>query len=92
MRLILFDGSPEKRANFRPLSWSRPIWELRYGMSSLVEKLSARLGSPEACFVESYMAASYQAKTSWKVNDTSVLKGDAVLIVNGCLKAEGLKI
>jgi UDP-N-acetylglucosamine diphosphorylase/glucosamine-1-phosphate N-acetyltransferase len=38
------------------------------------------------------MAGSYKAKTAWKVNDLSVLKGDNLLLVNPALKADGLKI
>lgn len=92
MKLILVDVS-EKRANFYPLSLSRPLWELRVGMSSLASKLMARLGVSEAaCFVPDYMAASYKTKTSWKVNDPSVLKGDDLLLVNPTLKAHGLKV
>jgi UDP-N-acetylglucosamine diphosphorylase/glucosamine-1-phosphate N-acetyltransferase len=92
MQLILVDVS-EKRSNFYPLSLSRPIWELRIGMSSLAHKLLARLGATDAaCFVPPYMADSYKAKTKFKVNDLSVLKGDNLLLVNPILKADGLKI
>ncbi|MFB3892809.1 MAG: putative sugar nucleotidyl transferase [Phycisphaerae bacterium] len=92
MKLILVDVS-EKRANFYPLALSRPIWELRVAMSSLGSKLVARTGAAEvACFVPPYMAASYKAKTEWKVNDTSVLKGDDLLLLNPTIKAAGLKV
>jgi UDP-N-acetylglucosamine diphosphorylase/glucosamine-1-phosphate N-acetyltransferase len=92
MKLILVDVS-DKRSNFYPLSLSRPIWELRIGMSTLAHKLLARLGASDAaCFVPPYMADSYKAKTAWKVNDLSVLNGDDLLLVNPALKADGLKI
>ena len=35
MRLILFDCLTPKRINFYPLALSRPIFELRCGMTSL---------------------------------------------------------
>ena len=38
------------------------------------------------------MAESYKAKTTWKVNDLSVLAGDDLLLVNPVLKADALKI
>ena len=43
MRLILLDRPNEKRLHFYPLALSRPIWELRCGMGSLVDKLVAKL-------------------------------------------------
>ena len=92
MKLILCDICPEKRANFYPLSLSRPLWELRVGMNSLADKLLAKLAPAEvACFVPDYMAGSYKAKTAWKVNDTSVLKGE-LLVLNPTIKAHGCKV
>jgi len=88
MRLILCDVSTEVRANFYPLSLGRPIWELRCGMSTLAEKLIAKVDASDvACFVPDYMAASYRAKTNRPVNDTSKLAGDDLLLVAGQVKA-----
>jgi len=93
MRLILFDPPAEKRANFHPLSLSRPVWDLRCGMTSLGEKLIARIHPAEtACFVEPYMAAFYAETTKMKVNDLSVLTGADVLLVNGRVKAAGFDV
>ena len=93
MRFILYDGPSEKRANFHPLSLSRPIWELRCGMGSLAEKLIAKVGAGDAaCFVEPYMADSYRAKTSMKVNDPATLSGDDLFIVNGRVKAGSFNV
>ena len=46
MRLILFDLPDDQRINFYPLALSRPIFELRCGMTSLGEKLVAKTGGP----------------------------------------------
>jgi UDP-N-acetylglucosamine diphosphorylase/glucosamine-1-phosphate N-acetyltransferase len=93
MRLILFDGPDDKRADFYPLSLSRPVWALRSGMSTLAEKLLARTGAGDvACFVPDYMAAAYRERTAWPVNDASALRGDDLLAVNGRLKADGLDL
>jgi UDP-N-acetylglucosamine diphosphorylase/glucosamine-1-phosphate N-acetyltransferase len=43
MRLILFDRPGPERLGFEPLALSRPIWELRCGMTSLGAKLLSRL-------------------------------------------------
>ncbi|NLH14979.1 MAG: hypothetical protein GX455_00215 [Phycisphaerae bacterium] len=91
MRLILIDRTESLRANFYPLAYSRPIWELRCGITSLAEKLVARLGlSDVACFVPDYMAAVYRQKTAWVVNDLSKLSGDDLILLDGRVKAEGL--
>ena len=81
MRLVLVDVNPDVRSNFHPLSFSRPIWELRCGITSLAEKIIAKVGASDlACFVPEYMAASYKVKTAMPVNDTSKLAGDLLLV------------
>ncbi|MDY7009190.1 MAG: putative sugar nucleotidyl transferase [Planctomycetota bacterium] len=93
MRLILFEGPSARRANFHPLSLSRPIWELRCGINTLIEKLIAKIGADDvACFVEPYMADSYRAGTEMKVNDPITLTGDDLFIVNGRVKAAGFDV
>ena len=93
MRLILLDRSKEVRSRFHPLTLSRPIWELRTGMTSLAEKLLARCGADDvACFVPDYMAEAYRAKTSWPVNDPASLKGDDLLLVDPRVKADSFDV
>jgi UDP-N-acetylglucosamine diphosphorylase/glucosamine-1-phosphate N-acetyltransferase len=71
---------------------SRPIWELRCGMTTLGEKLAARANAQEvACFVLPYMANAYRAMTVWKVNDLATLSGDDLLVVDGRVKAAELE-
>ena len=51
MRLILFDVESDGRRTFDPLCLSWPIWELRCGITSLGEKLTAKIGIANvACF------------------------------------------
>ena len=91
MRLILFDGPTEERAKFHPLSLSRPVWELRCGITTLGEKLIAKFGAADVgCFVPDYLADAYGAETDQKVNDPALLAGDNVLVVHGSLKAATL--
>jgi UDP-N-acetylglucosamine diphosphorylase/glucosamine-1-phosphate N-acetyltransferase len=88
MRLILVDRLAPRRRNFYPLALSRPIWELRCGMTSLAEKLVARLRPDEvACFVPPYLADVYRRQTRWPVNDPRTLAGDSLLVVDGRAKA-----
>lgn len=44
MRLILVDRSDEIRRKFFPLALSRPLWELRCGITTLEEELAVKLG------------------------------------------------
>lgn len=91
MRLILLDRQTDKRYHFDPLALSRPIWELRCGMTTLAEKLLAATGLTDvACFLPPYMAEVYAATTSWPVNDLSKLAGDDLLVVNPRVKAPAM--
>ena len=88
MRLILLDSPDEARGRFYPLALSCPLWQLRCGITSLGEKLIARIGASNvAYFVPDYMADSYRSKVDGPVNDLSVLSGDDILIVDPRIKA-----
>ncbi|MHC4299252.1 MAG: putative sugar nucleotidyl transferase [Planctomycetota bacterium] len=88
MRLILIDSLRENRSNFYPLVLGRPIWELRCGMSSLEDKLVAKI-KPEnvAYFVPDYMAIYYGTQVEKPVNDMATLTGDDLLLVDPSVKA-----
>lgn len=93
MRLILIEPSAAKRADFQPLSLSRPVWQLRCGMTSLGEKLIAKFCPAEtACFVEPYMAAFLAESLAMKVNDPGTLAGADLLLVNGRVKVTGFDV
>src|SRR5438876_3359252 len=92
MRLVLFDPDIPDRRNFYPLALSRPIWELRCGITSLREKLIAGSGAMDvAYFAPQHLAAAYKARTEYRVNDAAALKGDDLLLVNARLKADALE-
>jgi UDP-N-acetylglucosamine diphosphorylase/glucosamine-1-phosphate N-acetyltransferase len=89
MRLILVDRSETQRRQFWPLTLSRPIWDLRCGMTSLAEKLQAKTGINDvAYFVPDYMAAAYRERTDRPVNQMSALADQDVLILDACVKAD----
>lgn len=88
MRLILLDQNSDKRYHFDPIALCRPIWELRVGMTSLAEKMLAKLSPGSvACFLPDYLAEVYRASTEWPVNDAGSLSGDNLLVVNARVKA-----
>lgn len=92
MRLILLDLPGPDRIRFYPLALSRPIWELRCGITNLAEKLLAKLQPRSvACFVPPYMAEAYREQTSWPVNDLQQLQGEELLIVHPRVKAEDFR-
>ncbi|MBN2472977.1 MAG: hypothetical protein JXB62_00115 [Pirellulales bacterium] len=97
MRLILVDRLTEKRFHFYPLALSRPVWELRCGMTSLLDKLLDRLFDrletfEVAYFVPPYMADAYRESTSRSVNDPASLRGDDLLVVDARVKAAGFDV
>jgi len=91
MRLILLDIETKKRRHFDPIALSRPIWELRVGMTSLGQKLIARARAAEvAGFVVPYLADTARARSGFKINDPAALTGDDLLLVNARLKPAAL--
>ncbi len=93
MRLILLDRMIPSRENFYPLALSRPIFDLRCGMTSLAEKLIAKLGAKDvACVVPPYMAELCRTKGPWPVNDLATLRGDDLLLVDARVKAADLAV
>ena len=93
MRLILIDNLPEVRFKFYPLSLGRPLWELRCGMTSLAEKLIAKIKPDSvAYFVPDYMAEVYKDQVKEPVNDTAALTGDDLVIVDPLVKAESFNV
>ena len=90
MRLILVDRPTPQRRNFYPLALSRPIWELRCGMTSLGEKLLDRVRPAEtACFLPPYLAGVCRAEAGRSTTRKS-LSGADLLVVDARVKADGL--
>ena len=93
MRLILLDVATETRSNFYPLALSRPIWDLRCGMSSLADKLVAKVGAGEvAGFLPPYLADVYREQSAWPMNDVTRLTGDDLLLVDARVKAQAFDV
>jgi len=93
MRLVLLDSPDEVRLRFQPLSFSRPLWELRCGMTSLAEKLIAKVDAIDIVyFVPPYMAEAYRARVDRPVNSVAELAGDDLLVVDPRVKADAFDV
>ncbi|MCB0396502.1 MAG: glucose-1-phosphate thymidylyltransferase [Flavobacteriales bacterium] len=84
MNLILFDGPQWK--DLYPLTLTRPVAELRLGISTLREKWELRLGTTSSTCTESYLQTKYPlvASSDNLVVNAAVLPQD--LIVDQILK------
>ncbi|MBI5723388.1 MAG: hypothetical protein HZA50_05475 [Planctomycetes bacterium] len=93
MRLIIFDADDQHRRGFYPISLSRPVWDLRCGLTTLADKLIAKtMAADVAYWVPQYLAAVCRQRTDRRVNDPVTLQADDLLIVNARVKAEGLNV
>jgi UDP-N-acetylglucosamine diphosphorylase / glucose-1-phosphate thymidylyltransferase / UDP-N-acetylgalactosamine diphosphorylase / glucosamine-1-phosphate N-acetyltransferase / galactosamine-1-phosphate N-acetyltransferase len=91
LKLILLDIDASARRNFDPVGLSRPLFELRTGITNLAEKLIAKTKPDSvACFIPEYLAPVYRTETAWPVNDMSQLADDDILLVNPIIKADAL--
>ncbi len=93
MRLVLVDRLSEKRIRFYPLVFGRPLWELRCGMTSLEEKLMARIKPDDVAYVvPEYMADYYKTQTDKPVNDLKALAGEDLILVDPRIKADSFDV
>ena len=93
MKLILLDIDAAARRNFDPVGLSRPLFELRCGITNLAGKLIARTRPASvACFIPEYLADVHRTEAEWPVNDMGSLGGDDLLLVNARVKADALTI
>jgi UDP-N-acetylglucosamine diphosphorylase/glucosamine-1-phosphate N-acetyltransferase len=87
MKLIIYEDG--RYDSLYPLTYMRPVFELRCGATALAEKVRHAAGAPPtAYFVRDWLRESYAEKTDAPVNDMGSLEGD-VMLVNGRLLADG---
>jgi len=92
MNVIIFED--QNFDNLYPLTYLRPIYELKCGHTTLREKIERMIGKASFYyFMRDYLAPVFAKKLGKeKVNQLEVLKSDAVLIINGRLLAIDFKI
>jgi len=80
MRLCIYEDCYE---NLYPISYLRPVFELRCGRTLLREKIERALGPADGCFVRDALATAWAEKLACKVNDASLISGQDLMLVNG---------
>jgi len=86
MIVALFED--EVYANFLPLTYTRPVFECRSGMSSFLER--AQRMFPESSFLlftRDYLVPTFRRRVSYPVNEPNSIDDD-VLLINGTLIAD----
>ena len=85
MRLIIFEDDRFDR--LYPLTYMRPVFDLRCGHTTLREKIERAAGrKADALFVRNWLRDSVVARTGETVNQLTTLRGDDLILVNGrCL-------
>jgi UDP-N-acetylglucosamine diphosphorylase/glucosamine-1-phosphate N-acetyltransferase len=82
-RIAFFEDAAAE--NFRPLTWLRPVFELRCGHYTVRERMLSAFPQAEwGALVRPYLAEAYREEhPSARVNDEPWLSGGATLLVNG---------
>ena len=81
MKVFIFED--EKWENLTPLSYNRPVFELRCGMHLLLDRILSKLqGMEKSLGVRDYLASLVKMKYNVPVNEDSFLDDD-IIFVNG---------
>ncbi|MCM8818417.1 MAG: hypothetical protein NC915_02935 [Candidatus Omnitrophica bacterium] len=81
MKILIYED--EKWINFTPLSYIRPVFELRCGFNSILEKIISVLPEGEIIlWVRDYLVKLCRKKYEYKINENDFWKDD-ILIING---------
>ncbi len=82
MKLIIFENEAIARKMY-PITYLRPIFELRCGQTLMREKIERAAGQKmDLALTRDEIAKAYAARSGFKVNDLASINDD-VLIVNG---------
>ncbi|MCD6220203.1 hypothetical protein J7K43_07465 [Candidatus Calescamantes bacterium] len=81
MRALIFED--EKWINLTPLSYLHPVYELRCGKTTLLEKILPKLGAMEkGLYVRKDLESITRKKSNYPVNEEDFFKED-LLLING---------
>jgi len=81
-QLLIFED--DKYANFFPLTYNRPVYELLCGMTRIKEKISGLFPDTEVILLcRDYLEKVLISRAGQKVNDFNVGDSDQILLING---------
>ena len=84
MRVCVFEDQGFEK--LYPLTYLRPVFELRCGRTSLAQKIERAFPEAEVCYlVRETVAPSFAQRARGQVNDFAALRQDELLLVNGRL-------
>lgn len=86
MRLCIFEDG--KFSNLYPLTYTRPVFDLRCGRTRLFEKIVRSFPGVETVFfTRNHLQPIFGDRSKSATNDMDALRGDDVLFVNGRILA-----
>jgi UDP-N-acetylglucosamine diphosphorylase/glucosamine-1-phosphate N-acetyltransferase len=81
-KLFIFED--HKYAQFFPLTYNRPVYELLCGMTKIKDKIRSQFPEAEVVLLcREYLEKVLKEKTGQKINDFDVSDQDQILLVNG---------
>lgn len=86
-KLFIFED--DKYANFYPLTYNRPVYELLSGILKVKDKLIQLYPETEVILLcRDYIAEVLKQRSSFKINNFSIKKDDQLLFLNGRIVAD----
>ena len=83
--MIIAVFEDETYENFLPLTYTRPVYECKTGMLTLLERTQKLFQTSRfLCVTRSYLAPTLKKRAKLPVNDTDIIDDD-VLLINGTL-------
>ncbi len=84
MKLVVYEN--DTWINFTPLTYTRPVFELKCGMYSIFERIQNNIKIKEiGLFVRDYLVDLVRTRYSYPVNDLSFLQDDLLIVDGRCL-------
>jgi len=84
MKLLIYED--ESWNNLTPLSYIRPVFELRCGMYTLIERILKNVSTSDVClFVRDYLTELVKKRYPYPVNTLEKITDDLLIVDGRCL-------
>lgn len=91
MHIVLFDNAVW-RQNLYPLTWTRPVSDLRVGILTLAEKWSKWLNGTTSFITEDYLSSKYPLSSELSEHEYLIVRGNICPDTELCEIANHLKV